>query len=62
MSRADLVLSSIKPVLFRDLTLHIFFWKSLSGHIASSKCSWSKRQMAGPNKVQRMAKRFISQK
>lgn len=28
MIRADLVLSRIKPVFFRDLTLHTFFWKS----------------------------------
>lgn len=28
MTRADLVLSSIKPVLFRELQLHTFSWKS----------------------------------
>lgn len=52
MISADLVLSGIKSVLFRELTLHTFSGKVSSGHFASDKWSCLERQMAGPNQVQ----------
>lgn len=55
MIRADLVLTCIKPVLFKDLNFIPFSGKALSGHIASGKCSWLEGQMAGPDEVQGVA-------
>lgn len=44
MIRVDLVLSRIKPVLFRDLTLHTFFWKSFKWPVVlvGKADGWSK--------------------
>lgn len=55
MIRAAVVLSCIKPVLFKDLNFIPFCGKALSGHVASGKCSWLEGQMAGPNEVRGVA-------
>jgi len=60
MIRADLILSRIKPVLFRDWTLYTFFWRSFKSPQADAP-GWKSRWLS-QMKSKGWLRRFLSQK